>query len=220
MGRVWSREELIKLGKLCIENNVIIISDEIHSDLIYKGYKHIPFASISKEFAENSVVCTAPSKTFNLAGLQTSNVIISNASLRKLFKHVLRSNGLSEPNLFGIIATETAYNEGEEWLEELLTYLEGNLNFLISYIKKNMPKIKVIKPQGTYLVWLDCKELNMGGKELHEFFLKEAKVWFDEGYIFGENGDGFERINIACPRVLLEEGLSRMNRALNKVTYL
>lgn len=214
VGRVWTKEELLMLGELCLKYGVIVISDEIHCDLVYKDYKHIPFPSISDEFAKMGVMCTAPSKTFNLAGLQVSSVIIPNEILRKKFNHILDCNGLMLPNIFGIEALEAAYNHGEKWLNQLIDYLKGNLEYLTEFIEENIPKVKVIKSEGTYLVWLDCRELNMGPKELHEFFLIEAKVWFDEGYIFGNAGDGFERVNIACPRSILEEGLRRIDKAI------
>lgn len=217
VGRVWRREELERLGNLCIEHGVIIISDEIHCDLVYKEYEHIPFGAISEDFASHSVICTAPSKTFNLAGLHTSSVIIRNNELRRQYKNVLESNGLGGPNIFGMEATEAAYLHGEDWLEQLLDYLKDNLNFLKQHVGKNIPKIKVIEPEGTYLVWLDCRDLGMDAVELHEFMLNNAKVWFDEGYIFGQGGEGFERINIGCPRTYLEEGLRRMEKAINNL---
>jgi len=214
VGRVWTKEELVRLGELCIKNNVIVISDEIHCDLVYKEYKHISFASINDDFAQISAVCTAPSKTFNLAGLQTSSIIIANNELRKKFSDVLENNGVWAPNIFGIEALEAAYNHGDQWLDEVIEYLKGNLDFLTQYISKNMPKLKIIKPEGTYLVWIDCRGLDMDSKELHNFFLNKAGVWFDEGYIFGRGGDGYERINIACSRKLLEEALKRMEAAV------
>lgn len=214
VGRVWTEEELRRLGELCIENGVTIISDEIHFDLIYKGYKHISFAAISEEFKENSITCIAPSKTFNLAGLQTSSLIIPNKSLRRKVINVLQTSGPMWPNVFGIEASIAAYREGEQWLDELLDYLKENLEFMKKYIKEKLPKVKIIEPEGTYLVWLDFNEYNMKPKELHDFMLKKAKVWFDEGYIFGDEGSGFERINIACPRSILKEALGRIKEAL------
>lgn len=217
IGRVWTREELHKLGELCLKYGVIVISDEIHCDLVYKEYNHIPFPSINDEFASICALCTAPSKTFNIAGLQVSSIIIPNEVLRKKFSHVLDSDGLMGPNIFGIIALKAAYNNGEEWLNQLIDYVKGNLEYLIDFIKENIPQIKVIKPEGTYLVWLDCREFKMSPKELHEFFLKKAKVWFDEGYIFGNCGEGFERVNIACPRSILQEGLNRICNAIKNI---
>ncbi|MCT8977778.1 pyridoxal phosphate-dependent aminotransferase [Clostridium sp. CX1] len=217
VGRVWSKEELTKLGKICIENNVIVISDEIHSDLVFKDYKHTSFASISETFRENSITCTAPSKTFNIAGLQVSNVIISNRQLREKFKETLLNHGIKRLNLFGIIACEAAYNYGEQWLEELIEYLEDNKRFLNDFIKERIPKLKVVNTEGTYLVWIDCRKLGMTEEQLKLFMLTKAKVAFDEGFIFGQGGEGFERINIACPRTILKEALEKIEKAVNSL---
>lgn len=216
-GRVWTREELIKVGKLCLKHNVLIISDEIHSDLVYKEYKHTPFAYISQEFRDASITCTAPSKTFNLAGLQTSNIIIPNEKLRKEYKLTLENIGINRLNLFGYIACETAYTHGEAWLNELLDYLKENKEFVKTFIKEKIPKLKVIEPEGTYLLWIDCRALNMDINKLKEFMLKDVGVAFDEGYIFGEAGKGFERMNIACPRSVLEKALIKMEQAIKNI---
>lgn len=214
-GRVWTKEELIKLGNLCLKHNVLVISDEIHSDLIYKPNKHIPFAAICKEFADISITCTAPSKTFNLAGLQGSNIIISNERLMNEFKIAMENIGLSRLNIFASIACEVAYKYGEQWVEELVEYLQENKEFAKKFIEEKIPMLKVIEPEGTYLLWIDCKELKMSKEELEEFMLKEAGVAFDEGYIFGEEAIGFERMNIACPREVLNEALERIEKAIN-----
>jgi cystathionine beta-lyase len=218
VGRVWTKEELTRLGEICLRNGVIVISDEIHHDLIFRGNKHTAFATISEDFAQNSVTCTAPSKTFNLAGLQTSTIIIPNERLRARYSEVLESNFLRRPNIFGIAALEAAYRHGEEWLEELLDYLQGNLDFLTDFVERRMPQIRVVKPQGTYLVWMDFRELGMRGRQLEDFMLNRARLWLDEGYIFGSTGDGFERINIACPRATLTEALSRLSSAVHEFT--
>lgn len=215
VGRVWKRGELVKLGEICLKHGVMVIADEVHEDLVYKKYQHVPFASLAEEFSQNSATATGPSKTFNLAGLQTSNIIIPNSRLRLEFKNTLEKNAIISPNLFGIVALKAAYTQGEEWLDELLDYLQGNLDFLVSYIDGNLPQIKVVKPEGTYLVWLDCRKLNMDPISLKNFMLNQAKVALDDGYIFGPGGEGFERINIACPRSLLEEGLRRIMAAVN-----
>ncbi|GAB6170984.1 pyridoxal phosphate-dependent aminotransferase [Paradesulfitobacterium aromaticivorans] len=215
VGRVWTREELTRLGEICLRHKVMIVADEIHADLVYEGCKHTPLAMISEELAQNSITCTAPSKTFNLAGLQTSNIIIPNRDLRRTYLDILEQNGVRRPNIFGIVATEAAYNDGEEWLEQLLVYLNGNLDFLTDFISKKLPKVKVIKPEGTYLVWLDFREYGLDGKALENLMLRKAKLALDEGYIFGTGGEGFERINIACPRAVLAEGLTRIENAFN-----
>ncbi|WP_050607690.1 MalY/PatB family protein [Clostridium niameyense] len=216
-GRVWTKEELIKVGELCIKHNVLIISDEIHSDLVYKEYKHTPFASISQEFRDASITCTAPSKTFNLAGLQTSNIIIPNDKLKKEYELTLENLGINRLNLFGYIACETAYTHGEMWLNELLDYLKENKEFVKKFINEKIPKLKVIEPEGTYLLWIDCRDLNMDINKLKEFMLKDVGVAFDEGYIFGQAGEGFERMNIACPRGILEKALVKMEKAINDI---
>ncbi|MCY6484073.1 pyridoxal phosphate-dependent aminotransferase [Clostridium aestuarii] len=217
IGRVWSKEELVKLGEICMKHNIMVVSDEIHADLVYKGHKHIPFASISEEFAQNSITCFAPSKTFNIAGLQSALLSIPNKEYYDKFSLALGALDIRRDNCFGAVATETAYTEGEEWLEQLLDYLEGNLEFLTEYCEERIPKIKVNKTEGTYLVWLDCHELGMSKEELGDFMIKEAKVALDHGYWFGPEGEGFARINIACPRATLEEGLKRIENAVNRL---
>ena len=216
VGRVWPKEELQKLGQICMENNVLVISDEAHFDIVYKGYTHTPFASISEEFADNSITCTAPSKTFNLAGVQMANIIIPNKELRNTFTNKIDQLYLGLSNTFGVTAVESAYKYGEEWFDQFLDYLEGNLTFLKEFIETNLKEIKVILPEGTYLVWLDCRELGMDAKALEDFFWKKAKIAFDEGYTFGAGGEGFTRVNIACPRDILEEGLKRMEKAVKE----
>jgi len=217
VGRVWQKEELIILGEICLKHNIIVVSDEIHADILFKGYRHIPFASISPAFAHNSITCTAPSKTFNLAGLQTSSIIIPNKKYYKIYENILDSLALDENNVFGLVALEAAYRDGEEWLEQLLSYLNENLKFLMKYFKERIPKIKVIKPEGTYLIWLDCRQLGLSAKDLNNFMIKKARVALDDGYWFGTEGKGFMRINIACPRSFLEEGLKRIERAVNSL---
>lgn len=217
VGRVWQKEELIILGEICLKHNIIVVSDEIHADILFEGYKHTPFASISPAFAHNSITCTAPSKTFNLAGLQTSSLIIPNKKYYKIYENILNSLALDENNVFGLVALEAAYRDGEEWLEQLLSYLNENLEFLMKYFKERIPKIEVIKPEGTYLVWLDCQQLGLNSKDLNNFMIKKAKVALDDGYWFGIEGRGFMRINIASPRSFLEEGLERIERAVNSL---
>lgn len=217
VGRVWTRDELLRFGEICIKNNVLVVSDEIHGDLILEGYVFTPFADISEEFAQNSITCTAPSKTFNLAGLKTSNIIISNEQLRSRFKKTLERTGLSGVGAFGVIALEAAYNHGEEWLAQVLDYVMGNLQYLQEYIAEHLPQISVVPLEGTYLVWLDCRSLGLSEQELERVMLKEAKVYLDEGYIFGIEGQGFERINIACSRSVLVEALERMRNVIERL---
>lgn len=214
-GAVWTREELTKLGQICLEHKVLVVSDEIHADLIFRGHTHIPFASISENFARNTLVCTAPSKTFNLAGLQTANIIIPNQKLGEIFAAQMKKVHLIRPNVFGTLATESAYKHGSAWLEELLDYLQGNMEFLVDYCETRINQIKVMKPEGTYLVWLNCRSLGMNDGELNQFLLTQAKVALDGGNWFGPGGEGFVRINIACPKATLKAGLKRIEKAVN-----
>ncbi|GKX67184.1 MalY/PatB family protein [Inconstantimicrobium mannanitabidum] len=217
VGRVWSKDELERLGEICLNYNVIVLVDEIHRDLTYKGNKHIPFAAINEKFLMNSITCTAPSKTFNIAGLKTSNIIVANEEYRKKVNRSLNVNETIEPNIFGIEALIAAYSEGEEWLDQLLVYLEENLNFLYSFINKRIPKLKVVKPQGTYLIWIDCRSIGISSKELSKKVLEEGNLRISDGGTYGEAGEGFIRINIACPRTLLRDGLERLEKVLKKL---
>ncbi|TCP31279.1 cystathionine beta-lyase [Scopulibacillus darangshiensis] len=214
VGRVWTKEELTRLGEICLKHGGIVVSDEIHFDLVFKEHQHVPFATISEAFANNAIVCTAPSKTFNLASLQTSNIIIPNDGLRETYTAQLEKYSLGMPNAMGMVAAEAAYRYGEEWLDQCIDYVKENLDFMTDYISKNIPKIKVIQPEGTYLAWLDCRLLDLEEKKQEELMLKKAKVAFDEGYIFGQGGTGFTRINLACPRSILVEGLKRLEQAV------
>jgi len=216
VGRLWGKEDLLKLGNIVIGNGATVISDEIHCELLYKGFKHTPFASLSGEFEQNSIVCMAPSKTFNLAGLGASSIIIPNKNMRDKFNQA-RAGMVHYPNLFGLAAMEAAYRYGDEWLEQLLVYLQGNLDFMLDYFVKKIPKIKVIKPQGTYLVWLDCRALKLDDKDLRDLMVKKAKVGCDDGFIFGAGGSGFQRMNIACPRSILKDALQRIEKAVKTV---
>lgn len=213
VGRVWRREELEKIGKICIDNGIIIVSDEIHQDLIMPGYKHTVFAEISEEFAQNSIICTAPSKTFNTAGLMTSNLIIKNPELKKRVYDYRKTQAIFSCNLVGYKACEIAYNQCEDWLEELLGVLDTNRKLIKSFMKENFPKINVIELEGTYLQWIDCRGLGLTYKELEEFMIKEAYIFGDEGYVFGQVGEGFERINLACPTKVLQDALNRFYEA-------
>ena len=214
VGRLWNKEEVTQMGEVVLRHGAVVISDEIHCELLFKGYKHTPFASISEEFEQSCILCMAPSKTFNLAGLSASSIIIPNKALRDGFENA-RASMLPRPNLFGLTALEAAYREGDEWLEQLLGYLQGNLEYTIDYFERRGPKIKVIRPEGTYLVWLDCRQLNMDGMTLRAFMREKARVGLDDGFIFGPGGEGFERMNIACPRAILEEAFGRIEAAVN-----
>ena len=217
VGRVWTRDELLRFGKICLNNNVLVVSDEIHGDLILEGYVFTPFAGISEAFAQSSITCTAPSKTFNLAGLRTSNIIISDEQLRARFEKTLERTALGGVGAFGVVALEAAYNHGEEWLSQVLDYIMGNLQYLEKYIAEHLPQIKVVPLEGTYLVWLDCLRLGLGKLELEHMMFEEAKVYLDEGYIFGIEGEGFERVNLACPRSVLVEALERIRNVIERL---
>ncbi|MFW9972577.1 MAG: MalY/PatB family protein [Candidatus Odinarchaeota archaeon] len=215
IGRVWSETELRKLGDICLENEILIVSDEIHHDLILSGNKHTLFSTLSKEFEQNTVVCTAPSKTFNIAGLQISNIIIPDKRKRERFNNTIEKiNGIMIPNVFGIVALIAGYNEGEEWLDQVLKYIEANFKFLKEFVRENLPEVDVIDPEGTYLAWLNFSNLGMTDEELREFMLKKAKVALDDGKIFGPGGEGFQRINVACPRSVLKDCMIRIVNAL------
>lgn len=217
-GRVWTREELERLGQLAVKHGVIIVSDEIHGDLTFTGHRHIPLASISEAIAMNTVTCIAPSKTFNLAGLQASNVILPDARIRRLYNHRLKALSLHMESYFGGIATESAYTHGEVWLEQLLIYLEGNLDALVEFFQAQLPQCKVMRPEGTYLVWVDCRAISDQPAELKSLMFDEAKVAFTEGSVFGSGGQGFLRINIACPRSLMLKGLEQFAAAVHQRT--
>jgi cysteine-S-conjugate beta-lyase len=216
VGRLWDKQEITRLGEIAIRHGAIVISDEIHCEILFKGYRHTPFASISEEFAQNSIVCMAPSKTFSLAGLETSTIIIPNKKLRSEYINT-RMGILPGPNLFGYTALEAAYRYGDEWLEQVLDYLQGNLEFLTDYFARKIPPIKVIQPQGTYLVWLDCRELSLDDLSLRSFMREKARVGLDDGFLFGAAGSGFQRMNIACPRSVLAEALQRIEAAVAKL---
>ena len=211
-GRVWTRDELFKIGDICLRNNVIVVSDEIHCDLVYPGFTHIPFASISDEFLYNSVTCTAPSKTFNLAGIQVANILAADDEMRRKIDKALNINEVCEINAFAVEALIAAYNEGEEWLEELKKYLHSNYIYLKNFFSENFPLFKVLPLEATYLVWVDCSKLGLSSKKIAEILLEKEKLWINEGTIYGVPGEGFIRLNIACPRATLVQGLNRIKQ--------
>ena len=217
VGRVWTREELQYLGEICLRHHVIVVSDEIHNDFVYPGFEHTVFANVDPRFAEFTVTCTAPSKTFNLAGLQISNIFIPNETLREAFQKEIDKTGYDEPNALGAVACEAAYRGGQEWLDQLRAYLLENLNFLRAYLQKKIPQIHLVEPEGTYLVWLDCSELGISGKELDQFIVEKAGLWLDGGAMFGPSGADFQRVNIACPRATLELALDKLKAAVDNL---
>lgn len=213
-GKVWTRQELTRIGEICLRNDVFVVADEIHCELVYPGHQYIPFASISEDFLHSSVTCTSPSKAFNLAGLQVANIFAPNPAVRKKIDKALNVNEVCEINPFAVEALIAAYNEGEEWLEELRQYLLGNYNYLKRFFEEQLPQFPVLALEGTYLVWVDCSVLKQSSEEIVKMLLEKDKLWVNEGSMYGEAGDGFIRINIACPRQLLIEGLNRIARAL------
>jgi len=217
VGRVWTREELIQFGEICLKNDILVVSDELHKDLLYKGVEFIPFATLSDKFAQNSVICTGASKTFNLAGLKTSSIIIPNKAIRSQFSKTRAAYGIYGINAFGAAALEAAYTQGDEWLEQLKEYLQGNLDYLTTFVKENIPQIDVVQPEGTYLVWLDCRRLGLDKSKLERLMCDTARVYLDEGYIFGPEGAGFERMNIACPRHILADALDRIKDTVDQL---
>jgi cystathionine beta-lyase len=210
VGRVWRREELSRMGEICLKHGCCVAADEIHCDFVFPGREHTVFAGISPEFAENTLLCTAPSKTFNLAGLQISNIVIPNKELRRRFQREIRKTGYDEPSLFGLAACRAAYESGEEWIGALLEYLTGNLDFLREFLREKLPRVKLIEPEGTYLIWLDFRDFGLSARELDDQIVNRAGLWLDGGTMFGAEGAGFQRVNIACTRSLLEEALSRL----------
>lgn len=214
VGRVWTREELGRLGEICVRRNLIVLSDEIHMDLALPGHRHVPLATVSPALAERTVTLLAPSKTFNVASLNMSLVVASNPALLARYEAAFEAAGLIIASLFGAIALEAAYRHGAEWLDELLVYLGGNVDLAERFIADRLPELRFIRPEGTYLALIDCRQLGMPQRELDEFFLRKARVYFDSGAWFGEESAGFERINLACPRATLAEALERIERAI------
>lgn len=209
-GRVWKKEELQRISEICLKHSVLVVSDEIHSDIVFEGSRHTVYGSLSESAAENSIICTAPSKSFNLAGLQFSNIIIPNAKLRIAFQREVDRTGYDEPSLMGIVAATAAYSEGGEWFDAARNYIWKNIQFASNYIEENCPKIKVVIPEGTYLLWLDFSAFGLSDEEINERILNRAKVWLDNGKMFGDEGKFFQRINCATPRKILAEALERI----------
>ena len=218
-GRVWTKKELERIGEICFRNNVLVVSDEIHCDLVHPGHKHIPFASLGQTFLENSITCTAPSKTFNLAGLQVANIFVYNPEFRKRIDKAININEICDINPFAIEGLIAAYSNpgSEHWLDELKAYLWDNYLLVKDFFTQNLPQFPVLPLEATYLVWIDCSILNMPSEELASFILKEENLWVNEGTLYGKAGEGFIRLNIACQKDIIKEGLNRIRKALNKI---
>ena len=213
VGRVWTRAELEQIAAVCLRHNVIVVADEIHEEFVRPGFRHVPFASLSEKAAAITVTCTSPSKTFNLAGLQISNIFIRNTQLRRRFKEELGRTGYDEPNTLGLTGAKAAYEHGAEWLTQLLAYIEENHARTKSFLAAHLPKVQIIEPEGTYLLWLDFRAYGLSDEALNEKIIREAHLWLDDGPIFGTGGSGFQRINIACPWATLETGLQNLAKA-------
>ena len=214
-GRVWKKEELLRMGEICRKHNVFVISDEIHCELVMPGNEYTPFASLSDDFLNNSATCVAPTKAFNIAGLQIANVIVKDRMKRERIDRAINIHEVCDVNPFGVVATEAAYTEdGAEWLRQLNTYIFANYQFLCNFFSKHFPSLEVVKLEGTYLVWVDCSSLGKSSTEIVNKLYRHG-VWMNDGAIYGENKGSFIRINIACPRKILEEGLLRMERTLH-----
>ena len=213
VGRVWTREELEKIGDICVKHGVTVVSDEIHNDFIWEG-THTVFAGIKKEFADISVTCTSPSKTFNLASMLISNIFIPSQTLRRKFRKEMDRAGISQLSVLGLVATEAAYAHGDEWYAAMKNYVRENIAFAKAYVEENLPGVRMIDTQGTYLIWLDFRQTGLTVEELDHKIIYEAKLWLDSGKIFGKTGEGFERINVACPRAVLQEALDRIRGIL------
>lgn len=210
VSRVWSKEELIKLGDICLKHNVIVLSDEIHQDFTFVGKHHI-FASLKPEFEDITLTFTSPSKTFNLAGLQTAHIFIKNPKIRRRFCHAYNASGYSQLNVMGLVATIAAYKFGDEWFSGVFKYIKNNVEFIKNYVETNLPNVRMITHEATYLVWLDFRKLGFTAAELDDLIVNKSKLWLDSGKIFGKSGEGFQRINAACPRRLLEDAMARLS---------
>lgn len=217
VGRVWEPEELRKMAELCVESGTLLVSDEIHSDLIFHGKHHTPTASLSPEIAANTITCVSATKTFNLAGLQASTTIFPNKDMKRAFEEFWGRMDIRRNNAFSCVAMEAAYREGEEWLDQLLPYISGNFDYICDFCAKNIPQIKPNRPDATYLMWLDCRALSMTNEELRDFFIHKAQLGLNEGYTFGHSLAGFMRLNAACPRSTLEKAMRQLKAAVDSL---
>lgn len=211
-GRVWGRDELIRIGEICIRHDVVVIADEIHCELVMPGYEYTPFASISEDFSRHSVNCVSPSKAFNIAGLQIANIVCADAGRRAKIDRAINVNEVCDVNPFGVIALQAAYNEGAEWLDQLLEYIYGNYEYMRSFCEEHLPDFPITKLEGTYLVWMDCRKFGMTSAEQEKRLIEDAGLWLNAGTMYGQDGEGFMRWNIACPRARMIEGLKRFEK--------
>ena len=217
VGRVWKKEEIKRVAEICLKNNVLVISDEMYSDMTLFDNKHVPMASLSEEIRRNTITCTSIGKTFNIPGLKVATCILPTLEAKAKYDWILEKLEMKRSDCFSVVANQVAMNEGREWFEQLMEYLEGNVEFAVNYINKNIPKIKCSKPQGTYLLWLDCRELNLTQEDLIKFFVNNAKIALNDGSTFGEEGIGYMRMNIGCPRSILEQALLQLKNAVDSL---
>lgn len=216
-GIVWDRETLAQLASICKRRNIIVVSDEIHCDMPLFGHRHTPFPTVCQDAADCSITFGAPTKTFNIAGIVSSYAIVPNAEIRERFYSWLRANELNEPTIFAPIATVAAFKNGESWRREMIAYVESNIEFLLEYIEANIPKIKALRPQASFLVWLDCRGLGLSHRELKDLFIDKARLALNDGAMFGQGGEGFMRINVGTPRSILQKGLEQLRSAIEKI---
>ena len=218
-GRVWTRDELLQIGDICLRNGVLVVSDEIHCELTYPGHNYTPFASLSEQFLQNSVTCLSPSKAFNIAGLQIANIISASESIRRKIDKAININEVCDVNPFGVEATIAAYNEGEEWLDALTEYLESNYRYMKDFCRKYLPDFPITTLEGTYLVWMDCSMLHITSEKLEQLLVEKAQLWLNAGTMYGVEGEGFMRWNIACPRSILIKGLKRFRDFIQNMPH-
>lgn len=214
VSRVWTKQELQKLGEICLKHNVYVVADEIHCDFVFEGHKHFIFIDAVPEMKERTIICTAPSKTFNIAGLQISNIFIPSAEIRERYMAEIDVTGFTVPANHGVVACKAAYETGEEWFKQCLSYIKGNFDYLRSFLEENLPEIRLIEPEGTYLAWLDCSGLGLSAEELNDLIINKAKLWLDAGDIFGKASEQYQRIVLACPGATLEKALNQLKKAI------
>ncbi len=217
VGRVWSAEELRRMEEICLKHGVVVVADEIHGDFTWGEHTFAPLLSLDERYEANVIVCTAPSKTFNIAGLQVSNIFIPNEQLREQFKHAIAASGYSQLNAMGLFACQAAYETGQDWYEQVKEYIWSNVEFAADYVEKNLPQIKMLIPEGTYLVWMDFRGLNLTEEQRQDLILNKAHLWLDSGAIFGKDGEGFERFNVACTRATLLRALEQLKAAIDQL---
>ena len=213
-GRIWSKEELSELADICYENNILVVSDEIHGDLVLPGNTHVPFATVSEKAAKNSITLMAPSKTFNIAGIVSSFAVVENEAIRAKYFDYLEARQLNQGTIFAYLAAQYAYETGGEWLDQVNEYIQKNIDYVDDFLQKHIPQIKVVKPEASFLIWLNCKGLNLTQPELESFFIHKAKLGLNSGTMFGKEGEGFMRLNVGCPRITLEKALDNLKKAV------